>query len=137
MGGAARMNLNAIAGPYTRAISPAVLATIQVSTGYVTNPDYSRTPTFVAKTGVTMDVQALSAGMIEHMDALNIQGILRAFWFNGYLEGIDRPAGKGGDLITVPATTLAPAGTYLVVQMIESWDVSGWVHVVGQLQKPS
>lgn len=126
------MNLNAVAQRLTRAITPPAQAYLKVSTGWTVNADYSRTPTY-DQFPVTIDVQALTSEQIRHTDALNISGILRVAYFNGLIEGLNRPAGKGGDLITF--TTGQFAGTtWLCVQPLENWDTAGWVKVVIQLQ---
>lgn len=126
------MNLNSIASRSTRAVTPPSRAFLSVSTGYTSNPDYSRSPTYDVFP-VTVDVQALSSSQIEHMDALNIQGILRVAYFNGVIEGLDRPAGKGGDLLTFTSGGLNGT-TWLCVQSSENWDTAGWCKVVIQLQ---
>lgn len=126
------MNLNAVAQSMTRAITPPVAAILKVSTGWTKNADYSRMPTF-ADFPVTIDVQALSGEMLRQMDALNIGGLLRTAYFNGLIEGLDRPAGKGGDLITF-TSGMFNGTTWLVVQPAENWDTAGWVRVIIQLQ---
>ena len=93
------MNLNAVASRSTRFVTPPVTAWLQVSTGWTQNPDYSRSPSY-ATFPVLVDIQALSSSQIEHMDALNIQGVLRVAYFSGIIEGLNRPAGKGGDTLT-------------------------------------
>lgn len=126
------MNLNAVASRSTRFITPPVTAWLQASTGWTANPDYSRSPTYVTLP-VLVDVQALSSSQIEHMDALNIQGVLRVAYFNGIIEGLSRPAGKGGDTLTFTSGS-QNGTTWLCVQDAEPWDTPGWVRVIIQLQ---
>ena len=126
------MNLNAIASRSTRFVTPPMTAWLSVSTGYTKNADFSRSPTYMVAP-VTVDVQPLTGQQIEHMDALNIAGILRVAYFNGLIEGLDRPAGKGGDLLTFTSGGLN-GQTWLCVQPLEGWDTAGWVKVVIQLQ---
>jgi hypothetical protein len=125
--------LNAVVGPCTRVISPSVTGTLKVSTGWTQNADYTRSPTYFTAP-VRVDVQALTAEEIRHVDALNIQGTLRGVWFNGRIEGLDRPAGKGGDILVLNGPGVLNGTTWLCVHVMEQWDESGWVHVVIQLQ---
>lgn len=125
------MNLDAFVAPFTRVVNAPVTATIKVSTGSTTSANYVQVPTFASFPGVTVDVQALSGSDIKHLDAINIQGIMRAAYFNGILEGLDRPAGKGGDLIVFNGTT------WLVTQVLEPWNENGWCKVAITLQNGS
>ena len=127
------MNLNAIVAPATRVISPSVTGTLKASTGWTQNPDYTRVPTYLSKP-VRVDVQALTGEEIQHVDALNIQGTLRAAWFNGIIQGLNRPAGAGGDILVLNGPGVLAGTTWLCVHVLEDWDTSGWVHVVIQLQ---
>lgn len=131
------MNLNAIVGPYVAVINPPLVGSVVYSTGYVIGANYKRTSTSTQVDGVTFSVQALTSRQIEHVDALNIQGILRSVYFNGVLQGLNRPAGKGGDVLLIPThLTAADFDTWLVVEVSEPWDTDGWVRVVAQLQNP-
>ena len=129
------MNLNAVASRSTRFVTPPVTAWLQVSTGWTQNADYSRSPTY-AGFPVLLDIQALSSSQIEHMDALNIQGVLRVAYFNGIIEGLNRPAGKGGDTLTFQSGP-QNGTTWLCVEDGEPWDTPGWVKVIIQLQSGS
>lgn len=123
------MNLHALAGPIIAAVNPPVLGTVRASTGYTTSAAGKREPTFADFTGVSMQVQALTAKDIEHTDALNIQGVLRGVYMNGNIQGLNRPAGTGGDLL------IFLGKTWLVVTVLETWDVSGWCKVAVALQQ--
>lgn len=125
------MNLDALVAPYTRTVNTPTIATLRVSTGATVNADYSRTPGFADFPGVTIDVQAASGADLKHMDALNIQGIPKVVYFVGLIEGLDRPAGKGGDLLVFGGQT------WLCTQISENWNEQGWVRVVVTLQNGS
>lgn len=125
------MNLHAVAGPAVAVVNPTILGTLKVSTGNTTNADFSRTPTYATYANIPMQVQALSGEEIRHVDALNIQGVVRSVWMNGNVEGLDRAAGKGGDLLVFNGQT------WLVVAVSETWDASGWCHVIVKLQDGS
>lgn len=125
------MNLNAIVAPAVRAINPPVQAMVSLATGYTTGATGKRTPTYGAAIGpVAVDVQSLSGRDLMHLDALNLQGVMRAAYFNGSIEGLDRPAGKGGDMLAFNNET------WLITQVLEPWDSAGWVKVAITLQMP-
>lgn len=127
------MNLHAIASRATRVISPVLIGTVFVSAGQVTAKDGSQTPIWCKFENVAMDVQALTGGDLRHIDALNIQGTMRAIYLNGNVEGADRPVGKGGDVIWFNSPLLG--GRYwLVTQVLEAWDADGWVKVAVTMQ---
>ena len=122
------MNLHAIVRGVTGVISPPIFGTLYVSIGAVALPSYKRVAAWQAFTNVRFDVQALSAREIEHLDALNVQGVMRGVWLNGNIEGLDRPAGKGGDMLAFNGQF------WLVTQVLETWDSDGWCHVACVLQ---
>ena len=126
------MNLHGIVRGAITSVNPDVPATLRRSTGtYTTAPDGKRTPGYVDTAGVMVQVQGLSAKDIQHMDALNIQGVLRSVHLNGDWQGVVRPLGQGGDLFRFSN----PAGVmqwWLVVNVMETWPV--WCRVIVALQ---
>jgi hypothetical protein len=123
------MNLRGIANSATRAINPNIAATVLVSDGYTTNPDGQRVPKS-AEIPFTAQVQALQYNDMVHLDGLNIQGIRRAIYLNGSIDGINRINKKGGDLVKIAKG--ANAGTWLVALVLESW--ADWCKVAVTLQ---
>lgn len=78
-------------------------------------------------------IQPLTAGELRHMDMLNLQGTHRALYVSAPLHGIQRPALKGGDMVTLP-----DGSVYLVTQPLESFYMSaGWQKVAITLQDGS
>ena len=122
------MNLHAIAAPMLGVINEPILGRLYASIGYTTADDGTQVPNSKPPCDIVMDVQALSASEIQHMDSLNIQGIVKGVWANGELRGTDRTVGYGGDVITFSCAT------WLVVHVIEAWN-GEWSHVVVQKQK--
>lgn len=122
------MNLHAVVSGAIGAINPPVIGSVKVSTGVTTAGDGTQTPQYTTVNNVSMQVQALTAKEIEHLDSLNIQGVMRGVWMNGNIEGLNRNAGKGGDLL------IFLGQTWLVVQVLETWDTDGWCHVAVALQ---
>ena len=124
------MNLNAIVTPLVAAVNPTQTLTVQVSTGYSTNADGSRVPSYAAPVSVQGQVQALSWGDLRQLDGLNIQGVKHAIYLNGDIEGLVRETNQGGDLITD-----ASGNVYLVTTVLENWGV--WTKVAATRQNGS
>jgi len=127
------MNLHAIVSPAIAAVNPNVVGDLYVSTGAVSNADYTRTPQFIKYPNTVFQVQAVSGvgtdgPIIQHLDSLNIQGVLRSVWALGDIEAVKRPSMQGGDVIFILGQW------FLNVQLVETWDTSGWCHFIAQLQ---
>jgi hypothetical protein len=116
------MNLHGIVSPGIGAVNPSVPGTVLNSTGYTTAPNGKQTPTY-ASTAASLQVQKASGETIRHLDGLNIQGVIREVWAFGNIEGLDRITSSGG------ASLVFGGFIWYVVQVIETWDVSGWCHV--------
>jgi hypothetical protein len=123
------MNLRGIANGATRAVNPNIAATVSVSAGTITNPDGSRVPKF-DQLPFSAQVQALQYNDMVHLDGLNIQGIRRAIYLNGSIDGINRINKKGGDIVTIAKG--ANAGSWLVALVLEQW--ADWCKVAVTLQ---
>lgn len=128
------MNLHGIVSGVIGAVNPHVPATLQRSNGYATAPDGGRTPAYVTSPQ-TVQVQALSAKEIQHLDGLNISGVLRKVYLNGDWRSLYRPGNQGGDRFQF-GTTGVPVNlqgtTWLVVQVLETWP--DWCSLAIQLQ---
>lgn len=116
------MNLHGIVSPGIGAVNPSVAGTVRNATGYTTAPDGKQVPTY-ASNDATLQVQKASGETIRHLDGLNIQGVIREVWAFGNVQGLDRITSSGG------ANLVFGGFVWHVVQVIETWDVSGWSHV--------
>lgn len=125
------MNLHGIVAPAIGAVNPFVVASMQVSTGYTTNPDGSRIPTHNTVTG-SVQVQALTFKDLTQLDGVNMNGEARAIYFYGEFNGVLRARQKGGDIVTL--TDGPNAGNWLIVQMLETWH--DWCKAAVVLQNP-
>ncbi|MBR8475836.1 hypothetical protein [Burkholderia cenocepacia] len=129
------MNLHGIVSSAIGTVNPFVPVTLQQSTGYTTAADGDRTPTYSASPQ-SVQVQALSAKEIQHLDGLNIQGVLRKAYLNGDWRGVYRATNQGGDLMQFAAVAGVPASlqgtTWKVVQVFETWP--DWCALAIQLQ---
>lgn len=127
------MNLHAIVSGAIGAINPPIPCTLKISTGYTISPDATQQPTYDYFQNVPAQIQALSGSDIHRMGGLNTQSTQRAVYFYGSIEGLDRQAGKGGDLLIVPPMPGFPRETtWLVTQVLEYWP--GWSKCVLTLQ---
>ena len=124
------MNLHGIVSAYVAAINPMTTGTILLSTGYTTNSDGSRTPTYAASVTVQIQMQALQYNDIAQVDGLNLEGERRAMYINGNWDGVERADNRGGDVIT-----LSDGSVWLVAQVLENWAFAdGWVKVAATRQ---
>lgn len=124
------MNLSAIANAAITAVNPNLIGTVQVSTGYTTNADFTRTPKYQTFQNVPLQVQAMSSGDLRQVEGLNLQGNVRAIYITGAVEGLERVAMKGGDVITFNGKS------WLVKATLEPWDAGGWCKVAAVEQSP-
>jgi len=115
------VNLHAIVSAAVSAVNPMLTVTLRQSSGYTTNDDFTRTPTYTTTT-LQGQVQALTARELEQVDGLNLQGQKQAIYVNGQLKGASRPDGAGGDLLTLP-----DGSVWIVAVVLEDWSrSSGW-----------
>lgn len=117
------MNLHEMVAGVVAAVNPPVAGTWARSTGYSTSGSGKRTPTYATAVALDMQVQALSGPELALVDGLNIQGIKRAVYLPGNVEGANRPDGKGGDVLTFLGKT------WLVLMVLETWDSGNWCKV--------
>lgn len=127
------MNLSDLVAGYVGTVNPNITVQIRKSTGYTTNPDGSRVPGYAPPVSIRAQMQSLQYNDLVQIDGLNIQGERRALYLDGNWEGVVRPDGVGGDLITLPDGTI-----WLVVLVLENWAmVDGWVKVAVTRQNNS
>lgn len=110
------MNLQGITASAVSAVNPMVTAQLRVSTGNVTNPDFTISPSYAPAVPVQAQVQSLTYRDLQQTEGLNLQGTKRAIYLQGDVEGIVRPTNRGGDLINMPDGTV-----WLVVLVLEQW----------------
>ena len=128
------MNLFGIANTAIQIVNPNFTGTWRKSTGTTKDANYKLVPTFDDTLNVAMQVQALSGSDLKHLDALNVQGVLRAIYVQADLSAVNRAGGTGGDILLI-ATGLSGAAqdAWLVNQVLEPWD-GQWTKVACTLQ---
>jgi hypothetical protein len=124
------MNLHAIAGPIVAAVNPTIVGQLRVSIGTTIDAAGARSPLFETVNDVAMQVQALTGPELAHVDGLNIQGTKRAVYLYGDVQGVNRPAAKGGDMLVFNGRI------WLVVAVLETWDRAEWCKVAVVEQMP-
>ena len=126
------MNLHSIVGPYVATVNDWTTVTISPSTGYTTNSDGTRVPTYGSPVTMQAQIQSLTYNDLLQLDGLNLNGERRAIYLNGNWDAVARPDQTGGDLIT-----FLSGAVWLVVQVLENWsDESGWVKLACTKQMP-
>lgn len=129
------MNLHGLVSGVVGSVNPFVPVMLNQSTGYSTAPDGTRTPSY-SSSSQSVQVQGLSAPEIEHLDGLNIQGVLRKAYLNGDWRGVYRTTNQGGDQLVFGIEANVPAflrgTTWKVVQVFETWP--DWCALAIQLQ---
>jgi len=127
------MNLHNIVGGVIASVNPWITVAISPSTGYTTNDDGTRVPTYGATVYMSGQLQSLTYQDLMQTQGLNIQGTRRALYLNGSWPGVVRADGVGGDLITLPDSTV-----WIVNQVLEDWHyTSGWTKLCITLQDGS
>jgi hypothetical protein len=124
------VDLLAITSGAVGAVNPLTVMTVQISTGSTVAPDGKRTPTYATPVTPMGQVQPLSGEDLKQLDALNIQGSLRAIYLEGHIDGIVRSKNKGGDLVTDGS-----GNVWLVTHVLEFWP--DWCKVAVMLQNGS
>jgi len=125
------MNLRGIANSAIQSVNPNIDATWRKSTGWTTDAAGKRTATF-SDNPIEVQVQALSAGDLKHVDALNMSGIMRSVYMYGNALSVARPDNRGGDLLIFPERPDEADKVWLVTSVVETWP--DWAHVIVTLQ---
>lgn len=125
------MNVYAIANSVIQSANQDIDAVWLRSTGYTTDAAGRRTNASQRNT-VRIQVQGLSAGELAHTDGLNIQGVRRAVYMFGNLQGVVRADKQGGDILQFPEIPGQSAKDWRVVHVLETWPE--WSKVVVVMQ---
>jgi hypothetical protein len=127
------MNLHSIVGPAISAVNPSIIVSIQVNQGYATAADGTRTPTLAPAVNAVVQLQPLTYRDIQQLDGLNLQGIRKAIYINGEIDGLVRVSNNGGDVVTFPDGTV-----WLVALVLEGFALTaGWTKCAITLQNGS
>jgi len=117
------VNLQSATAGYVGVVNRPVIGSLGASSGHVTNPDGTRTPTYQWYPNIPMQVQPLSPNDMYKLDGLNLTRETSSVYLNGDIDGLDRRWGQGGDLLNFGGDT------WLVIGVIENWNNDGWTKV--------
>lgn len=120
------MNLHAIARSAITTVNPDITAIARRYQGEVMGPGRKPLPTYYPDETVTLQLQPLTKGDMEHVDGLNIEGLFKSIHINGSYYSVNRTMQKGGDLFIINGQT------WLVIEPIELW--SDWCRLLVCLQ---
>ncbi len=122
------MNLHAIAVNAIDAVNPQVWATVNVSTGYTTNPDGTQVPTYTT-VRERVQVQGLverEFAVLRHEEGMNLNAVNRKMFAYGSINMNIRAIHEGGDILTLVIGGVTT--TWKVVRIFETWP--DWCAVV-------
>jgi hypothetical protein len=131
------MNLHSIVRGAINTVNPDIVGVWRESIGIETDPTTGRPiPAYTDHPGVRMQVQALTGKDLKHEAFNAMQGVKRAVYVDGNVQGVVRPDGTGGDILVFPMTRGGPKRAWLVVVVLETWtpDSTGWCKVGVVLQ---
>jgi hypothetical protein len=128
------MDLHGIVSGAIGAVNPPVAGVLARCTGYSTGADGKVAPAYAAGVAVSVQRQELSYKDLQHVDGLNIQGILCAVYLPGIVQGANRADGTGGDLLTFPDAG-GTSRTWRVASVTEQW--SNWCKAILVQQVPA
>jgi len=121
------INLRAVANQYTSAINPNVPAILKRNTGYITNDDGSRVPSY-SEQSVLIQSQPMSSTELQLVESLGIQGYSRAVHINCNLDGVSRYNQTGADTLIFKQHNDSDVFEWKIVQVMESWQ--NWSRVL-------
>ena len=120
------MNLRQIANNATRSINPNIGAVLKKYAGETMGPGRKPQPSYLPDQEITIQLQPLSKGELQHVDGLNIQGLVKAIYVNGNYFSVQREKEQGGDIFVINGEK------WLVVEPIELWP--DWCRLIVNLQ---
>lgn len=109
------MNLHKIANSGIRGVNPNIKAVVRRYAGEVIGTGRKPAPIYDPDEEITIQLQPLSKGDLQHVDGLNIQGLFKSIHVNGNFYSVNREMQKGGDLFIIDGKT------WLVIEPLELW----------------
>jgi hypothetical protein len=112
------MDLHTIADGVANSINGNVIVSVWRSTGSTPGTSangYKPVPSYAAPVTGPAQVQAMDYSDLRQTEGLNLQGVIRAIYLRGILQGVIRAEGAGGDLVQFEGQD------WLVVKILESW----------------
>jgi hypothetical protein len=125
------VNLHAAVRGAINAINPDVIGTWRESTGSTRDAARRVVPSYTDHSNIPMQVQALSGRDLQHKEFLSMQGIKRAVYLFGTVQGVSKPQAKGGDILEFAMNAGDRVRPWLVVVELEQWNPAGTWSKVG------
>ncbi|HGC3529553.1 TPA: hypothetical protein ACIYHI_005124, partial [Escherichia coli] len=94
--------------------------------GETIGPGRKPIPSYLPDQHVTIQLQPISRGDMQHIDGLNIQGLAKVIYVNGNYFSVQRELEQGGDIFVINGEQ------WLVVEPIELWP--DWCRLIAVLQ---
>lgn len=120
------MNFHRIANSAVRRVNPNIVATVRRYLGETTGPGRKPIPQYAPDEQISIQLQPLSKGDMQHVDGMNIQGLFKSIHVNGSFYSVNRTMQKGGDLFIIDGQT------WLVIEPLELW--ADWCRLLVCLQ---
>lgn len=120
------MNLRQIANNAITSINPNISAVLKKYAGETIGPGRKPVPSYLPGQNVTIQLQPISRGDMQHVDGLNIQGLAKVIYVNGNYFSVQREMEKGGDIFVINGEQ------WLVVEPVELWP--NWCRLIAVLQ---
>ncbi|MGE1402271.1 hypothetical protein ACMFFG_14560 [Citrobacter freundii] len=120
------MNIHKIANSAIRRVNPNTSAILKKYAGETTGPGRKPVPSYLPDQNVTIQLQPISRGDMQHVDGLNIQGLAKVIYVNGNYFSVQREMEQGGDIFVINGEQ------WLVVEPVELWP--DWCRLIAVLQ---
>ncbi len=120
------MNLRQIANNAITSINPNISAVLKKYAGETIGTGRKPVPSYLPDQNVTIQLQPISRGDMQHVDGLNIQGLAKVIYVNGNYFSVQREMEQGGDIFVINGEQ------WLVVEPVELW--SDWCRLIAVLQ---
>ena len=117
------MQIFALAGRLSGTVNPCVAATLLSSTGSVTNPDGSQTPTYTTQV-LQIEVQALAGEDLQQVQNIAQQADRRVVYLPAAGRALNGALQCGGDILQFYGAN------WLITQSLEEWGEGEWSKVL-------
>lgn len=127
--------LRGIANAAIQGINPNKPMTLRMATGgYTIDPETRLQIPVYTETQVMGNDQSLSSDDLNHVEALNLEGTVRAIYLYGNVSGVVRASGQGSSVLRFESDIGGTVGIWEwnVYKVAEAWQ--GWCKVFAVLQ---
>lgn len=124
------MNLRQIANNAITSINPNITSTLRKYAGEGIGAGRKPVPKYYPDQQVTIQLQPVPRGEMQHVDGLNVAGLAKIIYVNGNYFSVNRALEKGGDLFEFEYA--GAKQTWLVVEPVELWP--DWCRLLCVLQ---